>query len=250
MQTNTTKTIPVVKQPSTDGALVVSWNSSAVGLSTNDSFSIQAQVVDGFKCTVIQGQTSRGAVYGAFRLLRELQLQHSLHSVLPLHSSPSGNLRMWDFWDNLDGTVERGYACSHPKSNCSAVWPLTADTNHSTLLRVRDYARILASVGINAVVLQNVNACKGKNWMALSSDTLHSQIMPVARIFVEYGVVPLLSVCFASPIKVGGLTTADPKEKKVQEWWSAKAAELYTLEPMWGGFLVKADSEGNPGPVS
>jgi alpha-glucuronidase len=156
---------------------------------------------------------------------------------------------MWDFWDNLDGSVERGYACSMPKHNCSAVWPLTAATNQTTLLRVRDYARILVSVGINAVVLQNVNACAGKNGQALSSDSLHTQIIPVAKVFSSFGIVPLLSVCFASPIHVGNLSTADPKDEKVQAWWAKKSAELYSLEPMWGGFLVKADSEGNPGPM-
>eukprot|EP00656_Telonema_subtile_P047932 TRINITY_DN5590_c0_g1_i2.p1 TRINITY_DN5590_c0_g1~~TRINITY_DN5590_c0_g1_i2.p1 ORF type:complete len:275 (+),score=43.97 TRINITY_DN5590_c0_g1_i2:131-955(+) len=179
--------VTVGRTPSQDGALVLTFSETAVvDLRSNDAYNLTLSQVNGHSCTVLAAHTSRGAVYGAFALLRELQLGHSL--VLPMSEAPASNLRMWDLWDNLDGTVERGYACAEGRSNCSALWPVTPESNRTALRRARDYARVLASVGLNSIVLTNVNACSRENKMSLSSSVLTSQIVPIAAVFASYGI--------------------------------------------------------------
>src|SRR5699024_4834730 len=187
---------------------------------------------------VIGSAAPAGVLYGAFALLRQLQTQRSIHR-LDLRESPANALRMLNHWDNLDGSVERGYA------GASIFWEngeLRRDAG-----RHRDYARALASVGINAASVSNVNANRGANAELLDpshepgSAELASRLRP-------YGIAMFLSPSFASPITVGALDTADPLDAGVQQWWAETAHRLYAKVPDLGGFLVKADSEGQPGP--
>lgn len=144
------------------------------------------------------------------------------------------NLRLLNHWDNLDGTVERGYA-----GESIWDWNELPQTNE----RYVEYARINAALGINGMVLNNVNATP----KILTHEYL-IKVKALADTFRPYGIKVYLSVNFASPMALGGLPTADPREEAVREWWKEKAQEIYTLIPDFGGFLVKANSEGQPGP--
>ncbi len=182
----------------------------------------------------ITAKTQRGLMYGRYALQRmkacgELD---TLHSVT---SKPVYNLRILNHWDNLDGTIERGYA-GH------SLWRWS-ELPDSVSPRYREYAEACASVGINGAVLNNVNASP----TILTTDYLRK----VARIADElrpYGVRVYLSVNFASPMALGDLHTADPLNAAVAAWWQAKVDSIYALIPDFGGFLVKANSEGQPGP--
>ena len=183
---------------------------------------------------VVTGNSGAGVLYGTFALIRELQLGHPLDD-LNLRSSPAYPLRMLDHWDNLDGSVERGYAGK-------SLWDWASLPGRIDP-RYIDYARDNASVGINGVVLNNVNA----DPKILTGDYL-KKVAALADTFRPYGIRVFLSVRFSSPIEIGGLKTADPLDPGVAAWWRAKADQIYRLIPDFGGFLVKANSEGQPGP--
>jgi alpha-glucuronidase len=146
---------------------------------------------------------------------------------------------MLNHWDNLDGSIERGY------SGRSFFF-----ANDTVMVneRTRDYARLLASVGINATVINNVNVNDAATW--LITDRYFKQLKEMAEIFEEYGVKLFLCANYASSIDLGGLDTADPLDKAVQEWWQHKAKEVFDNIPNLGGFVIKADSEGRPGPFT
>lgn len=183
---------------------------------------------------LILSSTSSGLMYGSYTLLRMQETGQST-SKIEIKEEPAYSLRILNHWDNLDGTVERGYA-GH------SLWKwneLPGKLSH----RYREYARANASIGINATVLNNVNASS----QILSQDYLQ-KIKALADVFRPYGIRVFLSVNFASPIQLGGLKTADPINKEVQTWWSEKVKSIYKLIPDFGGFLVKANSEGQPGP--
>lgn len=144
-------------------------------------------------------------------------------------------LRMLNHWDNLDGTIERGYAGASIWE-----WDVLPD---SVSERYRKYAAANASIGINGVVLNNVNASP----QILTTEYLR-KVQALADIFREYGIRTFLSINFASPMVIGNCATADPLDADVQAWWQSKANEIYDLIPDFGGFLVKANSEGQPGP--
>ena len=169
----------------------------------------------------VRAKTQQGLLYGAYALLRGETGA----------SSPFYRLRILNHWDNLDSSIERGYA------GRSIFWP-TFDPQH-----IKDYARANASIGINGTVLNNVNASP----KMLSRENL-DKVKQIADILRPYGIKVYLSVNFASPMGLGGLKTADPLNKQVKQWWKKKAAEIYKLIPDFGGFLVKANSEGQPGP--
>ncbi len=171
--------------------------------------------------TTITARDERGLMYGAYALLRGETG----------YSAPQWSLRILNHWDNLDGSIERGYAGN------SIFWEGRNDT------LIKEYARANASIGINGTVLNNVNASP----KMLSASYLQ-QVKEIADILRPYGIRVYLSVNFASPMALGGLATADPLDKKVAKWWRAKAKEIYKLIPDFGGFLVKANSEGQPGP--
>jgi alpha-glucuronidase len=184
--------------------------------------------------TVIAAATSRGVLYGAFALLRKMALGQPIAS-LDQKQSPSVPVRWVNQWDNLDGSIERGYG------GRSLFWDgLKA---REDLSRVSDYGRMLASLGINGCAINNVNA----NPRVLDSDFV-PQIARIAAAFRPWGVQVAIAVDFGSPKTIGGLETFDPVDPKVAAWWAAKADELYRAIPDLGGIVLKADSEGRVGP--
>lgn len=200
----------------------------------NDGFIIKSVKQNGKSLIVITSQSDVGALYGTFRFLRLLQTGQSIEN-LNIKSNPKIDLRILDHWDNPDRTVERGYAGS-------SIW----DWHRLPKLKHKyyyDYARANASIGINGTVLNNVNA----NPIMLTPRYLE-KVKSLADIFRPYGIKVYLSIKFSSPIDIGGFKTADPLDKDVREWWKNKIDEIYRQIPNFGGFLVKANSEGQPGP--
>lgn len=184
--------------------------------------------------TVLEAATEQGLLYATYHLLR-LQAEGADCTRLDIQEKPAFDIRVLNHWDNLDGTIERGYAGR-------SLWKWE-DLTDSVSARYREYARANASVGINGTVLNNVNASPE----ILSSDYLQ-KVRKLADVFRPYGIKVYLSVNFASPMKLGGLSTADPLDEEVARWWKEKVQEIYGLIPDFGGFLVKANSEGQPGP--
>ncbi len=190
---------------------------------------------DGYVITTKNGKTTiaasndAGLLYGAYHLLR---WQQTGQGGAPVNVSerPAYDIRILNHWDNPNGTVERGFAGKSIFLNFDAE-------------RLKLYAQANASVGINGTVLNNVNAKPE----ALSTESLE-KARRIADVLRPYGIRVYLSVNFASPIKLGGLDTADPLNKNVVAWWKNKVAEIYRMIPDFGGFLVKANSEGEPGP--
>ena len=183
---------------------------------------------------VITASGDTGLLYGAYHLLR-MQNTGADMSDIDVLEEPVFGLRILDHWDNPDGSIERGYA-GH------SLWRW--DELPAVLSpRYREYARANASVGINGTVLNNVNASPS----VLAKENL-IKAKALADVFRPYGVKVYISVNFASPMVIGGLSTADPLDKGVAGWWKKKADEIYALIPDFGGFLVKANSEGQPGP--
>lgn len=183
---------------------------------------------------VVAAQTDVGALYGVYELLRRLAQGLPVEQVTG-RSVPKVKLRMLNHWDNLDGTIERGYA-GHSLWNWYAL-PDIVDPRYT------DYARACASVGINGITLTNVNA----NALILSDDYL-VKVKALADVFRPYGVRVYLTARFSAPMVLDGLDTADPEDERVQRWWDNKCATIYRLIPDFGGFVVKANSEGQPGP--
>lgn len=183
---------------------------------------------------IITANTDIGVLYGVFHFLRLLQTHQNIKQ-LNIISVPKIQNRILDHWDNLNRTIERGYAGF-------SIW------NWHTLpsyidQRYIDYARANASIGINGTVLTNVNA----NALVLTKDYL-VKVKALADVFRPYGIKVYLTARFSAPIETGGLKTADPLDADVQNWWKKKADEIYQYIPDFGGFLVKANSEGQPGP--
>src|SRR5688572_22497515 len=200
----------------------------------NEGYLIRAAKVDGHPVTVIAANADVGVLYGSFHFLRLLQTRQRIEQV-DIRSRPRTRLRLLNHWDNLDGHVERGYAGQ-------SIWdwhklPGYVDPRYT------DYARANASIGINGAVLTNVNA----NAMVLRHDYLE-KAAAIANALRPYGIRVHLTARFSAPIELGGLKTADPLDPRVRAWWQAKIDEIYALIPDFGGFLVKANSEGQPGP--
>jgi alpha-glucuronidase len=184
--------------------------------------------------TIIAANTDIGVLYGVFHFLRLMQTHQDITN-LNIVSAPKLKLRLLNHWDNLNRTVERGYAGF-------SIW------NWHTLpgyidKRYFDYARANASIGINGTVLTNVNA----NATILTGAYLQ-KVKALADVFRPYGIKVYLTARFSAPIELGKLKTADPLNEEVQQWWKDKAKEIYAVIPDFGGFLVKANSEGQPGP--
>ena len=192
---------------------------------TGDGYTIKSH---GSKI-VISAASDAGLLYGAYHLLRLQQMGASTAS-LDISEQPAYELRILNHWDNPNGTVERGFAGR-------------SIFQYPDPKRINMYARACASVGINGSVLNNVNAKPE----ALSTESL-KMTRSIANMLRPYGIRVYLSINFASPIKVGGLDTADPIDADVVKWWKDKVKEIYTMIPDFGGFLVKANSEGEPGP--
>ncbi|TCP89892.1 alpha-glucuronidase [Sphingomonas sp. PP-CE-1A-559] len=183
---------------------------------------------------LVTANTDRGILYGSFALLRHLQTGGSIDRI-DLTSTPRVKLRVLNHWDNLDGVVERGYAGASLWD-----WWTLPDFRDP---RYTDYARANASIGINGTVLNNVNA-KAESLTA----PYIAKAAALADVFRPYGIKVYLSARFSAPIELGGLKTADPLDPQVAAWWKAKTDEIYRSIPDFGGFLVKANSEGQPGP--
>src|SRR5579871_354886 len=207
-------------------ALTVSLKEDGYWLKTINEGAVQYMIV-----TAIN---DRGVLYGTFALLRKMALGESI-GELDERESPSTPIRWVNQWDNLEGSIERGYG------GRSIFW----ENMHARddLSRVSDYGRLLASLGINGCSINNVNA----NPRVLTSELI-PDIARVADAFRPWGVKVVLSIDFGSPQSVGGLDTFDPLDPKVIVWWKAKADELYRAVPDLGGFVLKADSEGRVGP--
>jgi len=199
-----------------------------------DSFLIKMVRQGSARYTIVAGATVRGVLYGVFALLRKIAFEQPMDS-LDETEVPYAPIRWVNHWDNLDGSIERGYG------GRSIFW----ENRHARadLSRVSDYGRILASLGINGCSINNVNA----DPEILSAEML-PEIARIAAAFRPWGVRVAISVDFASPKTLGGLDTFDPLDARVTAWWNAKMDELYRAIPDLAGIVIKADSEGRQGP--
>ncbi|MBN1951546.1 MAG: alpha-glucuronidase [Bacteroidales bacterium] len=198
-----------------------------------------AIIGDGFRISKnsIQANTEPGILYGVFELLRCQQTDQVTQEKI---SNPAYNYRILNHWDNPDGSIERGYAGG------SIFWRRGQDSlvvTENDKLRWKEYARANASIGINGAVLNNVNASPSM----LTKDYLE-KAKAIAEVLRPYGIKIYLSIKFSSPSMLGGLSSSDPLDPEVIQWWQTKVNEIYSIIPDFGGFLVKANSEGQPGP--
>jgi len=199
-----------------------------------DGFAVKQVTVDGRAGVRIAANSEAGVLYGAFDLLRRLQLRESMED-LDYSSTPKIARRVLNHWDDLNGFVERGYA-----GFSLWEWSYLPEIRSP---RYEDYGRALASLGINGSVITSVNA----NALVLTPGYLE-KVAALADEFRPWGVRVYLTARFSAPIEIGGLDTADPLDPAVRAWWDAKVDEIYDYVPDFGGFVVKANSEGQPGP--
>ncbi len=187
---------------------------------------------------LLEASDANGVLYGIFAILRSIACGKRTEE-LRMDAAPSNPLRMMNHWDNMDGSIERGY------SGDSFFFE---DDRIIINERTRDYARFMASIGINGIVINNVNVKGAASY--LITDRYFDRLSDLSGIFEDYGIRLFLSLNFASPIEIGGMDTCDPLDKGVISWWEKKTEEVCKRLPGLGGFLVKADSEGRPGPFT
>ncbi len=199
-----------------------------------EGYLIKSVTKDNKTQILIVSPSDKGVLYGVFHFLRLIQTRESLQN-LTIVENPKYDIRILNHWDNLNGTIERGYAGY-------SLWKWS-DLPNVLSPRYKEYARANASIGINATVLNNVNASPD-----ILRDDYLQKVKALADVFRPYGLKVYLSVNFSSPKVLGGLENSDPLNKDVKKWWKDKVKEIYTLIPDFGGFLVKANSEGQPGP--
>jgi alpha-glucuronidase len=236
------KPVPTGGIPSADAFVLGTWKDihplfpelKSGRVPSDDGFWLKTIRRKNAKYWLIIGANDRGVLYGMFSMLSRIALHHDVQT-LDFSQSPSAPLRWVSQWDNLDGSIERGYA---GRSIFFDGGQVRAD-----LTRASDYGRILASVGINGCAINNVNA----DPRILSADFL-PQLVRVADAFRPWGVKLAVSVDMSSPMAVGGLKTFDPLDPSVAAWWKKTADATYERIPDFGGFVVKADSEGRSGP--
>ncbi len=214
--------------------MIVGLNLTEMMLLNNEGFLILTLNIQGKNCILITGKTDLGVLYGSFHFLQMLQTQKHFGKLVYI-SNPKIQLRLLDHWDNMNRTVERGYA-----GFSIWKWHLLPDYIDQ---RYIDYARANASIGINGTVVNNVNA----NVQMLSKEYL-IKVAALANTLRPYGIKIYLSAKFSAPIELGKLKTADPLNDEVKAWWNKKVDEIYSYIPDFGGFVVKANSEGQPGP--
>lgn len=200
-----------------------------------EGFLILERTIGDSNHIIITGHTDIGVLYGVFRFLRSVQLQADIKNIF-LKNSPKIKHRLLNHWDNLDRSVERGYAGL-------SLWEWSTLPQYKSP-RYTDYARANASIGINGTVLNNVNS----DPRAMTEQYL-KKAAALADVFRPYGIKVYLSANFYAPMRIGGLDTADPLDPDVQQWWKQKVDQIYKHIPDFGGFLVKANSEGQPGPA-
>jgi alpha-glucuronidase len=226
-----------------EGAIIVGTPASSAAIASlipdlsdlgREGYIIRSSRIGGHAATLIAANEDTGALYGVFHFLRLLQTGRSLRD-LDIREAPQVRLRVLNHWDNLDRSVERGYAGASIWD-----WHTLPDWRDP---RYTDYARANASIGINGAVLNNVNS----NALILTPMYLE-KVKALADVFRPWGIRVYLSARFSAPREIGGLKTADPFDPEVRDWWEEKTAEIYRHVPDFGGFLVKANSEGQPGP--
>ncbi|HET7218478.1 MAG TPA: alpha-glucuronidase family glycosyl hydrolase [Vicinamibacterales bacterium] len=237
--------LPLRTQDLADGALVVGtpgsspliralgWQGELQKLGP-EGFVIRTARIDKHPVIAVASDGEIGALYGTFHLLRLMQTLQPLDRV-NVAERPKVQIRMLNHWDNLNGSVERGYAGR-------SLWQWN-DLPNTIDPRYADYARANASIGINGASPNNVNA----DVRVLSPEYL-AKVAALAGVWRPYGVRMYLSANVAAPMRLGGLKTADPLDKDVAAWWKTKVDEIYGVIPDFGGFVVKANSEGQPGP--
>lgn len=210
-----------------DGQSILDSEEYAIGLSSDGP--------------VIEAKSGSGVLYAAFDILRTVSCEKDIRQAYAegINVRPSNPLRMLNHWDNMDGSIERGY------SGESFFYE-----NNEIVIdeRTGDYARLIASVGINAVVINNVNVKDAASYMI--TDRYFDKLAKLGEIFAGYGIGLYLSLNYASTIEIGGIDSADPLDENVISWWKTKMAEVFAKIPTLKGFLVKADSEGRPGPFT
>ena len=199
-----------------------------------DAFAIERASIQNKSVILISSPSDIGLLYGSFKLIQTLGIKEDI-SQINIQESPKIDHRILNHWDNLDRTVERGYAGF-------SLWDWQRLPKYIDQ-RYIDYARANASIGINGTVLTNVNS----NALILTGEWLQ-KVKALADTFRPYGIRVYLTARFSAPIEIGKLKTADPLDEEVKTWWKNKANEIYDIIPDFGGFLVKANSEGQPGP--
>ena len=219
--------IPIKKRGSSASLILKTGKLSG---KSKDEFSIRKNS----RQTIVESPSEVGILYGTFYLIRLIQCG-DYHSNLSVEQLPSYQLRMLNHWDNPDGTVERGYA-GHSLWKWDEL-PLVISPRYA------EYARANASIGINAMVPNNVNASP-----SILTSGFIVKLQALANVFRPYGIRLFVAINFSSPSAIGGLDNSDPQNPEVQKWWNNKTTEIYRHIPDFGGFLVKANSEGLPGP--
>lgn len=226
-----------------DGALVIGVPASSplvAGLKLplsklgREGYLIRSTILNGHAVTVIAANSDIGLLYGSFAFLRLIQTRQSI-AHLDIASAPRLKFRLLNHWDNLDGTIERGYA-----GHSIFDWHKMPDYMDP---RYTDMARANASVGINGIALNNVSA---DPWML--SSMYVEKVAALAAVLRPYGIRVYVAAKFSAPVELGKLKTADPADPLVQAWWKKKVDGIYRRIPDFGGFVVKANSEGQPGP--
>ena len=234
---------PVVESPTQNGGILQGTPQSSPAIAKlnlpleragAEGYVIRTLTHEGRRITVIAANTDAGVLYGTFHFLRLLQTQQPIDR-LDITEAPLIQHRILNHWDNLDRSVERGYAGQ-------SIWDWQKLPDYLDP-RYTDYARACASLGINGTVPTNVNASP----IGLTAPYLR-KYAALANVFRPYGIRVYLTARFSAPIEIGGLKTADPQDPAVRAWWKAKVDEIYALIPDFGGFVVKANSEGQPGP--
>ena len=224
----------VVGTPADSGAIQgLGWQAE-LAKAGPEGYVIRAARIADRRVIAVASDGAIGALYGAFHVLRLMQTGASVDSV-NVTERPRVQLRLLNHWDNLNGSVERGYAGR-------SLWQWD-ELPRTISPRYVDYARANASIGINGAVINNVNA----DVRILTPEYL-AKVAALADVWRPYGVRVYLSANVAAPLRLGGLKTADPLDGGVASWWRTKAGEIYKLIPDFGGFTVKANSEGQPGP--
>ncbi|WP_160693164.1 alpha-glucuronidase family glycosyl hydrolase [Clostridium sp. C2-6-12] len=233
----------------------------------NDGYEIKHD--ENNDCIIVSAKNDSGILYGVFGLLRLFEQNKQIEGI-EIIDNPKKEIRMINHWDNLDGTIERGFAgasvlfesCRNKdimKEVMDVIGGITATNNAlrkafaddyevaSDLERINDYARMLSSVGINGAIINNTNVHEAETHLM---DSKINIVKTINDIFNKWGIKTYLSINFAAPITLKDLDTSDPLDEKVKEWWKKKVEYMYSVVPNLGGFMVKADSEGRPGPFT
>ena len=230
MKEMTGKELDVINTPAEQG---VNLKLDAELISGQDGYTIS---VSGEKYE-ITGQSESGILYGVFHFLRLIRTGHL--EELPVANAPEMPLRIMNHWDNMDGSIERGYSGeSFFYKDYEILWDE----------RIEQYTRMMASIGINAIVINNVNVHEKETY--LITDRYLQQVKQYSDLFNQYGISLYTSINFAAPMELGDFDNCDPLNPDVAAWWKKTVAHVYEVIPNFGGFLVKADSEGRPGPFT